>query len=111
LFPRDEVNIDEPGAPVRESFREFSGRCRPLAEFVLEAGRGIGARKHSVGVDEVPVAEHGRHLEPQDAIFERADRAGRSEEVIEERPLHPVLVDEEEQLVQLRVPDRAAVVG
>ena len=88
-----------------------SGRRAHSPSSLSSAGTDGDAGERPVGEDEVPVAEHRQLLEPEYAVAERSDGAFGPEEVVEEGSLHPVLVHQQQQFVQLRVADRPAVVA
>jgi hypothetical protein len=62
-------------------------------------------------VNEIAEAEHREFLELEDAMVETTNRAISSEEIVEEGTVHPVLIHQEEQFVELGMADCPRVVS
>jgi hypothetical protein len=108
---RDEFDVNQFRAAGREVGGEVLRPTSPFAESRLKDGHRRGQGERAVGVDKIAEAEHGDLLKPEHAASEHSDRASGPEEVVEKGALHPVLVHQQQQFVQLRVADRPRVVG
>ena len=81
-----------------------------LTELSAEFPICFQARQRSIGVNEVPVVQHRSLLKAIHFRWQIRNFAVIAEEVLEERPLHSILVDEEQKFIQLRAVDHTAVI-